>query len=72
MTRADITNLAQVLQPLVKDGKLSEEDAHQLLDRMLWAIHASHNSAKFDEQKFRDFALGKFGRVASEMFPFKP
>ena len=71
MTRDDIMHLAQVLvsiRPLISDGKLSEDEADQLIHRMLWAIHASHDNPRFDEQKFHAFVRGKLDADAHAIF----
>jgi hypothetical protein len=51
MTRTDIENLAQV--PRFVRSVISREDFDRLLDRLLWAIHASADTPQFDEDRFR-------------------
>jgi len=72
MTRHDIEHLAQVLvsiRPLVGEGKIPEDEAERLIDRMLWAIHASKGNPKFDEGAFRNFVLGKLEGDVRQIFP---
>lgn len=67
MTRDDIEHIAQCLTALkAQIGKVYARDEHaRMIDRFLWAIHASHDNPKFDEGNFRDRA---FGEVA-DIFP---
>lgn len=70
MTRQDIDHLVQVTHSLrgkiVKEGEFqsspfTESDFDQFIDRMLWAIHASHGNPHFDEERFRRAARGEDG-----------
>jgi hypothetical protein len=50
MTREDIQHLSQVTHSL--RSKIDEQEFDQLIDRMLWAIHSSHDNPHFDDNRF--------------------
>ncbi len=51
MTRSDIEHLAEVTHSL--RSIIDTEDFDRLLDRLLWAIHASSDNPPFDDARFR-------------------
>jgi hypothetical protein len=65
MTRADIEHLGEVCESVSAQIKASEsksmtmDDFDAFVGRMLWAIHASRDNPRFDENKFRQMARGE-------------
>ena len=64
MTKSDIEHLAQVCESLFAQINASESKSFTIADfdsfvgRMLWAIHASNGTPRFDEARFRVSAAG--------------
>jgi hypothetical protein len=48
---------------------MTMDDFDAFLGRMLWAIHASNSTPRFDEGKFRGAARGQLEGDMEQMFP---
>jgi hypothetical protein len=63
MVKEDYQHLAQVVQSVrfqVNEGNFPEDEFDRLIDRMIWAIHASPGgSPDFDHQQFVDRCHGR-------------
>jgi hypothetical protein len=61
MVKQDFEHLSQVIQSVrfqVTDGKFPADEYDRLIERMMWAIHASPGgSPEFNSEAHKDFIL---------------